>query len=325
MRTSSKLILAATGLILSALAAYEVGSIAGLRRDLRKAMDGIGADIGTLDERRRSEVTELFLRLEAGLGRLELRSEKAARAASSSLEALSRSFEAGRAAAEARLSALQAAEGNRNVAASAAVPAAAAAAVPAATPASAAAPSAEAKAIAAVPAACAGSAPAEGDLAALSELATGRAHFSAGEFALARDRFAAALRLHSDNLTARLYSALSLFKLNPGDAGSYPLVERDLRLVLESDPGQKDALDALGLIAMERGEWREAERYFARRIGIDPAAADAVEARKRAGLCALYGGRPEDAAEYFKAVLRTLPGDAEAAALTAKALAAEDE
>ncbi|HUW42520.1 MAG TPA: tetratricopeptide repeat protein [Rectinemataceae bacterium] len=312
MAASSQRILAATALVLSALAAYELWSIAAMRRDLRKAVDGLGAELGALDERRSADAAELASRLEADLGRLDSRSSEAARAEYSSLGALERRLRRSLPALESEVEALK-----RLFEAGIPVAETRAAEPPTGNAPRPAAPTAEEGTVGGG----LGNAAAESDLAALSELAAGRERFSSGRYALARESFAAVLRLQGDNLTARLYAALSLFRRNPQDASAYPLVERDLRIVLDSDPAQAEALDTLGLIDMERREWDEAEKCFALLIAADPRAARAADARKKAGLCALYGGRPDKAADYFEAVLRSSPDDAEAAALKAKALA----
>jgi tetratricopeptide (TPR) repeat protein len=317
MAASPDRIFASIALALASLAsALAAWSSFTLQRGLRSSMGGLEADVRAQTERGRSDFATLSSRLDTGFARLELRSNESSRAVASSFSALDRGLKRSLPGLDSRieeLSLIVKAERSERAAAIAR-----SSEEPPSLPGD----------RSGRPPAAAGreeAARAESDLAVAAELDAARIHFSSGDYASSRDHFTAALRMQPDNIEARLYSALSLYRRNPADTSAYPLVEKDLRIVLASEPEDDEALDALGLISMERGDWIAAKKYFARRIDARPPFPRDVDARKKAALCALRSGHPAEAVELLDEALGLAPDDAEAGALSRDARSAPPE
>jgi tetratricopeptide (TPR) repeat protein len=94
-------------------------------------------------------------------------------------------------------------------------------------------------------------------------------------------------------------------------AGDVDAVERELRLVIESDPNDADALNALGVVVLNRGDAREGEALLRRAVAVGP---DFALARSNLGqLLARDPHRAAEAIVHLETFLRLAPEDPGAA------------
>jgi Flp pilus assembly protein TadD len=109
-------------------------------------------------------------------------------------------------------------------------------------------------------------------------------------------------------LDVRLYSAASRFYANRSDSSVYAAVERDLKVVLKTEPENLTALEAMGSLRLEQGRWVEALDSLSRVILFKPTDADV---REKAGACAQAAGDLPQARAHFDTAAALRPGDAE--------------
>ncbi len=152
-------------------------------------------------------------------------------------------------------------------------------------------------------------APIDQDLSFLHRMKSGTALFESGKYQQSREVFRSALAQRPSDPAARLYFALSMFRANPGDATSYPQVERNLRSVLSSDAGNQLALETLAMVEMEQKKWPAALENLARLLTVQP---DDPRLLKMAGDCALMEGDAQRARNWFDHATIQAPADAEA-------------
>jgi hypothetical protein len=93
-------------------------------------------------------------------------------------------------------------------------------------------------------------------------------------------------------------------------AGDVDAAERELRLAIESNPNDADALNALGVVVLNRGDARGGEALLRRAVAVDP---DFALARLNLGqLLVRDPRRAAEAIVHLEAFLRLAPGDSEA-------------
>ena len=150
---------------------------------------------------------------------------------------------------------------------------------------------------------------AEQDLSAARKMKEGMTLYKSGKYGQAQKSFLAVVAAQPENVNARLYYAASLYRANPSDATGYPLIEKNLRLVLRSDGESPLALETLAMVEVERRKWPEALDHLRLIIAQQPSNTGYL---KTAGHCALRTGEVLTAREYFEAASRRSPNDKEA-------------
>jgi tetratricopeptide (TPR) repeat protein len=136
----------------------------------------------------------------------------------------------------------------------------------------------------------------EADLALQQEMAGGLSCLKQARYAEACVHFAAVLQRQPANTQARHYYAACLYRANPGASERYAEIERHLEQVLREQPANASALELSGRVRAERECWSDALDFFQRALELRPADPDCL---RMAGLCALYGGDPEEAEGYL--------------------------
>ncbi len=136
----------------------------------------------------------------------------------------------------------------------------------------------------------------------------GMALYESRRYGQAQKSFMAVIESQADNVNARLYYAASLYRANPSDTASYPLIEKNLRLVMNIDAENPLALETLAMVEIERQKWAVALGHLRLLVALQPGSAVFL---KTAGYCALKVADIPSAKSYFEAALRQLPADAE--------------
>ena len=152
---------------------------------------------------------------------------------------------------------------------------------------------------------------AERDLSFTRQAEQGKYWFACGQYERARLAFARLVAAQPQDPGTRLYYAASLFRSNPTDSSRYAQVEKHLRSVLTTEPGNLLALDTLAALDVERGRWEAALDELRQLNALQPA-----EPRypMMAGFCAREAGDLGTARDFFAAAVSLRPADADALA-----------
>ena len=118
---------------------------------------------------------------------------------------------------------------------------------------------------------------------AAAALDKARTLYAQGYFAEAARILAPLAEGKSPVKDVRLYYAASLFHARPDDTANYARVERDLRAVVAEDPRSFVALESLGSLAVERGEWAQGLEWLRGALEENPRDVDVL---RKAGACA---------------------------------------
>lgn len=149
----------------------------------------------------------------------------------------------------------------------------------------------------------------EQDLFATRRMKEGLALFESRKYGQAQKSFLEVISAQADNVNARLYYAASLYRVNPADAANYPLIEKNLRLVMSTDAENLLALETLAMVEVERRKWSGALENLKLLIALQPGNGAFL---KTAGYCALKAADLQAARSYFESASRLSPGDGEA-------------
>ena len=152
-------------------------------------------------------------------------------------------------------------------------------------------------------------APTEQDLSAARRMKEGLALYESRRYGQAQKSFLAAIESQADNVDARLYYAASLYRANPSDTANYPLIEKNLRQVMNTDAENPLALETVAMVEIERQKWTDALVHLRLLAALQPGNAAIL---KTAGYCALKIADIAAAKSYFEAASRQSPADAEA-------------
>jgi tetratricopeptide (TPR) repeat protein len=91
------------------------------------------------------------------------------------------------------------------------------------------------------------------------------------------------------------------------EAGRWPQAEEIYRRVLEAEPNHPKALERLGLMAGQNGQFDLAIEFSQRALQIQP---DSAVAYRTLGLCLWSKGRVEEAVQSFRRAIQITPDDA---------------
>lgn len=143
----------------------------------------------------------------------------------------------------------------------------------------------------------------QSDRAKLAEINTelGGQYMSNGEYQIAMDKLKKAIELDPHHVDA--HSTLGLLY---GVLGQYELAEASFKQALHIDANNSAALNNYGQFLCQRGRYEEGEKSIMKAVE-NPLYRNAENAYYNAGVCALTGGRLEQADGNFRKALELDP------------------
>ncbi len=142
----------------------------------------------------------------------------------------------------------------------------------------------------------------------VSALEEARVLYAQGHYAEAARILAPLAEGKSPVKDVRLYYAASLFHARPDETANYARVERDLRAVVTEDPRSFVALETLGSLAVERGDWSQGLEWLRGALEENPRD---IEVLRKTGACALAARQFALAREVLDRASALLPEDAD--------------